>query len=100
MDIDPQRIADRKLKEVFRSWENQLANDLSDIAWEKFCWTTKEGEKIFYADMSDRHLENCIKLNRRRGTPNRALDYEYARRKRQREISQKGKQLWTEDMQL
>lgn len=92
MDIDPQRIADKKLNELFRSWEIELANDLSDITWDKFCWTTKEGEKIFYADLSDRHLGNCIKLNRRRGTPNRALDYEYARRKRLRELQQNMKQ--------
>lgn len=82
MEFDPVRQAQGKLKEVLNKFQHEWANDLSDISEKDFCWTTKEGVKIFFADMSDSHLENCIKLSRRRGIAHPILEYEYARRNR------------------
>lgn len=85
-DIDPCRIADRKLAEIKRKMflsvqehcDNLIIDSLKDCSL--FYWTTREGERLFIGDMKDSHLLNCIKHLARNGNYNPIIAYEYVRR--------------------
>lgn len=85
-NIDPCRIADKKLAEVKRAMllsiqdnsDNQIIGSLKDC--NLFYWTTREGERLFIGDMSDSHLLNCLKHLARNGNYNPIIAYEYVRR--------------------
>lgn len=85
-DIDPCRIADRKLAEIKRKMflsvqehcDNLIFDSLKDCSL--FYWTTREGERLFIGDMKDSHLLNCIKHLARNGNYNPIIAYEYVRR--------------------
>lgn len=90
--FDPVRQAEGKLKEIFRGMSVDVIptvkGDLSTphsagerlVETGAFTWTTSDGEKLFIAEMSDRHLLNALKSLLRRGLQNPYICYELARR--------------------
>lgn len=74
------------MREQFRRMRNEMRQDFADRLGEKmlqselFYWTTKEGRKLFIADMTDKHLANCLRALERDGASNPFIAYELARR--------------------
>lgn len=86
MEFDPCKHADAVLRTQLNRMRQEVIQESCDNLGQKLLknehmyWTTKDGRKLFIADMTDEHLVNCLKSLARRNASNPFVSYELARR--------------------
>lgn len=86
MEFDPCEQADAVLRQQLNKMRQEVMQESCDDLGQKllknehFYWTTKDGRKLFIADMADEHLVNCLKALAKRNASNPFIGYELARR--------------------
>lgn len=86
MDFDPCKQADDVLRIQFHKIRHEVIHESCEnlgktlLKNEHLYWTTKDGRKIFIADMTDEHLVNCLRALARKNASNLFIVYELARR--------------------
>ncbi len=86
MEFDPSKQADAVLRQQLNKMRQKVIQESCDdlgrrlLKNEHLYWTTKDGRKIFIADMTDEHLANCLRALARKNAFNPFIVYELARR--------------------
>lgn len=86
MEFDPCEQSDAVLRQQLNKMRQEVMQESCDDLGQKLLknehlyWTTKDGRKLFIADMTDEHLVNCLKVLAKRNASNPFICYELARR--------------------
>lgn len=86
MEFDPCKQADAVLRRHLNTMRREVIQESCDdlgqqlLKNEHLYWTTKDGRKLFIADMTDEHLANCLRQLAKRNASNPFIGYELARR--------------------
>ena len=64
--------------EINKDFANRLGIKMLECS--HFYWTTRDGKRLFIADMTDSHLANCMNALERQNASNPFIAYELARR--------------------